>query len=108
MISAKVFNAQDALRIGLAHQIVEEEALQDLVESTVHTYLQIGPKAARETKKLLLSFENKTSDQFKEKTIKLIADLRTGDEGQEGLKSFLEKREPNWRPSASNAWKVGK
>jgi methylglutaconyl-CoA hydratase len=108
MLSAKVFNAQDALRMGLVHQTVEEETLQDLIEATVHTYLQIGPKAARETKKLILSFENKNSEQIKEQTIKLIADLRTGDEGQEGLKSFLEKREPSWRPPAHNVWRANK
>jgi methylglutaconyl-CoA hydratase len=27
----------------------------------------------------------------------LIAELRIGEEGQEGLRAFLEKREPSWR-----------
>jgi len=32
------------------------------------------------------------------RTVEGIADIRASDEGREGVRSFLEKRKPNWLP----------
>jgi methylglutaconyl-CoA hydratase len=45
-----------------------------------------------------IAFETSTA-KLKKATTTLIADLRVGAEGQEGLRGFLEKRQPSWRLS---------
>ncbi len=35
-------------------------------------------------------------DSYKEHTVEKISELRVSDEGQEGIKAFLEKRKPKW------------
>ena len=43
--------------------------------------------------------DSDVSQRLIEYTANLIAELRTGAEGQEGLGAFLEKRPPNWKPN---------
>ena len=50
-----------------------------------------GPEAARHAKKLVLERPDGLG------TERRIAQRRTSDEGQEGLRAFLEKRDPDWK-----------
>ena len=52
--------------------------------------LSAGPKAARAAKKLVLERPDGPD------TARRIAEQRTSEEGQEGLRAFLEKRPPSW------------
>ena len=52
--------------------------------------LSAGPEAVREAKRLIR--ERPTGDE----TAQIAARLRAGDEGQEGLRAFLDRREPGW------------
>lgn len=97
MLSGRVFTAAEALHLGLVHMVAEEDAFADQAEVMVQSYMQAGPQAVRETKKLLLALGELSESGAKTRTTELIARLRVSSEGQEGLKSFLEKREPNWR-----------
>ena len=56
------------------------------------------PKAVRETKKLIQDLYSHQKD-IRSRSVQLIADLRVSSEGQEGLKSFFEKRKPQWKLS---------
>jgi methylglutaconyl-CoA hydratase len=53
--------------------------------------LSAGPQAARWAKRLVRERPDGPE------TAQWIAARRTSDEGQEGLRAFLEKRKPNWR-----------
>lgn len=97
MLNASIFGAKQAQQMGLVHLVSDSESLNDHVETTIQSYMQTGPQAVRATKKLLQSLSSLDATSAKEKTCELIAELRTGQEGQEGLKAFLEKREPTWR-----------
>lgn len=97
MISGQMFDEKVAHRCGLVHNVVPAGEGRAELEKIALKWLEAGPEAARETKKLLNDIENLDWSQQRERTTRLIAERRVSTEGQEGLKSFLEKRAPAWR-----------
>jgi Enoyl-CoA hydratase/carnithine racemase len=97
MLSAVVFNSHVAQQAGLVTEVVPAGEGHTAVQKVLHNYLQCGPQAVRETKKLLNDLDSMNWGEQRTRTTTLIAERRASDEGQEGLKSFLEKREPSWR-----------
>ncbi len=98
-ISAEVFDAEQAARIGLLHECVTADALDATVERCVHFLAKCGPQAQHEAKRLALAMAGVTPDgaeRIDEANAALIARLRVGAEGQEGLAAFLDKRAPRW------------
>jgi methylglutaconyl-CoA hydratase len=89
-LSGERFDAETALRIGLVHELAED--LEGAVERVVSELLQSGPQATRAAKLLL-----REQPAGGEELARIAAEMRAGDEGQEGLRSFLEKRLPSWR-----------
>jgi methylglutaconyl-CoA hydratase len=83
-LTGERFDAQTALRIGLVHEVAEN--LDEAVERVVGELLTSGPEAVQEAKKLVR--EHPDSDE----TARIAARLRSGAEGQEGLRAFLDKR----------------
>ena len=83
-LTGERFNAETALRIGLVHELADE--LDAAVERVVGDVLTAGPGAVREAKKLI---RERPSG---EETARIAARLRAGEEGQEGLRAFLEGR----------------
>ncbi len=98
MISGLVFNPVEAQKAGLVHQVGDEKSLDEHYAHYKKSLDQAGPLAVRETKKLLRDLTKNIDQGIYQRTTDLIAKLRVSPEGQEGLKSFLEKRKPNWRP----------
>jgi len=88
-LTGERFDAETALRIGLVHEVVAD--LDAAVERLVGEILQSGPEATRAAKRLA---RERPSDG--EELARIAAGLRAGAEGQEGLRAFLEKREPGW------------
>ena len=88
-LTGERFDAPAALRIGLVHELAED--LDAAVERVVGEVLTAAPEAAREAKKLI------RERPAGEESARIAARLRVGDEGQEGLRAFLERREPGWR-----------
>jgi methylglutaconyl-CoA hydratase len=91
-LTGERFGADVALRIGLVHEIAEDG--ESAVATIVEALLAGGPEAAREAKRLVR--ERPTGIA----TAQIAAARRTSDEGQEGLRAFLEKRSPAWTPEA--------
>jgi len=88
-VTGERFDAETALRIGLVHQVAAD--LDAAVEAVVAELLTAGPAAARAAKGLA------RSPLSAEETARRIAAQRTSEEGQEGLRAFIEKRPPAWR-----------
>ncbi len=88
-VTGERFSATEALRIGLIHEVTDD--LDGAVERVVGELLSAGPSAARTAKELA------RAPQSAEETAERIAAHRTSQEGQEGLRAFLEKRSPGWR-----------
>lgn len=87
-LTGERFDAQTALRIGLVHEVAAN--LDGAVERVVGELLTSGPQAVREAKRLV-----RMRPQGEE-TAQLAARLRAGEEGQEGLRAFLERRKASW------------
>ncbi|MFN9730369.1 MAG: enoyl-CoA hydratase-related protein [Pseudomonadota bacterium] len=97
--SGEVFEAAEAHRIGLLHQICDPGTLDDAVERALHFLAKGGPLAQREAKSLALRMAGMTPDAqaaIDAANADLIARLRGSPEGQEGLAAFLAKRAPRW------------
>lgn len=92
------FDATRALRIGLVHELVEGiDSLDVAVDNAVADILAAGPTAARAAKAVIREVRGLPHESTRWHTARKIATQRTSDEGQEGLRAFLEKREPSWR-----------
>lgn len=90
-VSGEPFDSDTALRIGLVHGVVPVEGLDHLVNSKVKQVLSAGPKAAHASKMLAQSREMSI-----EETARLLASMRAGEEGKEGVAAFLEKRKASF------------
>jgi methylglutaconyl-CoA hydratase len=88
-VTGERFDAETALRIGLVHEVATD--LDATVDRVVGELLSAGPLAARWAKRLVRELPDGPE------TARWIAERRTSDEGQEGLRAFLERREPSWR-----------
>ena len=89
-VTGERFDAATALRIGLVHEVTADPAAA--VERVLKELRTAGPRAARAAKRLVL---DAPLDGLE--TASRIAERRTSEEGQEGLRAFLEKRSPSWR-----------
>ncbi len=97
-ISGKKMTAEEALRIGLIHEIAPREELDQTIEQWIKLILDNGPQAMTALKTFTdKSFGIPSLSRAALKTVRSIAKIRTGEEGQEGMKAFLEKRSPAWR-----------
>ncbi len=96
-LTGERFDGVRAREIGLVHEVISEEDLDAAVQEKVEGLLAGGPEALAATKTLLRELRDAAPDEVTEITARRIAELRTGEEGQEGLGAFLEKRKPVWR-----------
>jgi methylglutaconyl-CoA hydratase len=97
MLSGEEFDCAEAWRIGLVHDLVEEEALTTRVGEMLGQLYSSGPKAVHAIKQLIPhSAHSPIGAGIIEETSKVIADIRATPEAQEGLSAFLEKRKPSW------------
>lgn len=95
--TAEVFDAAEAHRIGLLHEVTEASALDAAVERQIALLLKAGPVAAAAAKQLVRRVTGETDrDRLDQDNAALIAQLRVSNEGQEGLAAFLDKRKPGW------------
>ena len=102
MLSGEEFDAAEAYRMGLVHDICEEPDLNGMVGRLLANLYSSGPKAIVAVKKLIPEIAAApVDDALVEKTAERIAQVRTTAEAQEGLTAFLEKRKASWVTPAS-------
>ena len=95
--TAEVFDANEARRIGLLHEVVELEALDERVGKLLKQLKSAAPGARSIAKKLAGDIAGRPIDEaLMIETAQLIADVRAKPEAREGLSAFLEKRKPSW------------
>jgi methylglutaconyl-CoA hydratase len=96
-LTAERFSAQEAHRIGFVHQVVAADALDAAVADIVKALVSNSPNAVKEAKRLVQDVAGRPlSEALIADTAERIADIRSSEEGKEGVRSFLEKRKPNW------------
>jgi len=89
------FGAAEAKTIGLVHHVVPEDELGAKVAAVIAGLRTSAPRAMGEAKALVRTILDEPAKADRE-CVEIIARLRVGAEGQEGLKAFLEKRKAAW------------
>jgi methylglutaconyl-CoA hydratase len=96
-LTAERFSAQQARHIGFVHEAVAADALDAAVGDIVKALVSNSPNAVKEAKRLVQDMAGMPlTDALIADTAERIADIRSSDEGKEGVRAFLEKRKPGW------------
>lgn len=95
--TGQVFDAAHAEKIGLVSEVVADAAALDAARDAIAAgMMACGPIAVAESKKLVEDVAYRPIEEVMEETARRIARARVSEEGQEGVRAFLEKRKPNW------------
>lgn len=96
--TARVFDAAYAERIGLVTETVADvTGLRAAAHRIATDILACAPGAVEASKRLVDDVAGRVIDRdLLELTAHRIAAARVGDEGQEGVRAFLERRKPAW------------
>ncbi|CPK72950.1 enoyl-CoA hydratase/isomerase family protein [Bordetella pertussis] len=98
-LSAEVFEATEAWRIGLVHELCEADRLDGQINELLGSFMLTSPHAVAQAKRLIRDVAGAPIDAaLLEETAARIAEQRASADGREGLASFLEKRQPAWVP----------
>ena len=99
-LTSERFDAAEAYRIGLVHDLAASEAdLDEKIGEIVDALLLCGPVAQMEAKALIRAVAGRpVTSELIQDTAERIAKVRASPEGREGVTAFLEKRKPSWIP----------
>jgi methylglutaconyl-CoA hydratase len=97
-LTGERFDTDEALRIGLIHEIADAAALDTRTEQLLEALRAAGPQAQAHCKRLLASLRGHDAfePQVLEQTARSIAEVRSGEEAREGIAAFFAKRKPGW------------
>ena len=97
MLTGERLGAREAHRLGFVHECIAAADLDARVEKLAAQLAQAGPQALARAKKLLARVARAPiTPKLAAETAVVLADVRAGGEAREGIRSFLEKRKPNW------------
>jgi methylglutaconyl-CoA hydratase len=100
-LTAERFSAAEAFRIGLIHDLVEEDELGGALNTVVTQLFMGGPKALAQCKEWIGQVAHSQIDErLVADSARRIAKLRASPEGREGIAAFLEKRDSSWVAAA--------
>lgn len=96
--TGEVFSADQALSFGLVDQVVASpEALDGVIQTLADGMKACAPGAVGDAKRLVHDVAGQGIDTgLMQETAKRIARARVSEEGQEGVRAFLDKRKPAW------------
>ena len=91
------FSADTAHSIGLVHRVVADEAAMDrAIDEKIKQILTAAPGAVAQAKVLISEVADKPLDAAIEYAARAIATARSSEEGQAGMKAFLNREKPPW------------
>ena len=96
-LTGERFDARRAAAIGLVHRVVAPDALDAELDALGAEFASTGPNAVAAAKAIVPAVAAAEPDAATLLTTRAIARARTSEEGQEGLRAFLERRDPAWR-----------
>jgi methylglutaconyl-CoA hydratase len=100
-ITGERFEAQEARRLGLVHEVCPDDGLDAAAAPVIDAVLLAAPDAVGQSKLLVLEHGGLTLTEQAARSLALQAALkRASPEAAEGLSGFLEKRRPAWYPAA--------
>jgi methylglutaconyl-CoA hydratase len=100
LLTGRLFDAAEALRIGLINEIVAAEGLMDRARQLAAQLMENSPASLLYTKRLLSEAAGADLDAQIEAAVRENAAIRSTADFREGISSFLEKRKPKWSSPA--------
>jgi methylglutaconyl-CoA hydratase len=94
--TAEVFDAEEAKRIGILHEAVDLEDLEESVSGLIKAILGNAPEANAACKMLIREIGFSANENTRADTSRSIAAIRATEEAQEGISAFFDKRAPGW------------
>ncbi len=92
LLSARILDADEAVRVGLISRVVPHEQLRDAAVEAAHQVMRAAPVARMQVKRML----NERYGQIDYQT--MFYALEHSEELREGMRAFMEKRPPSWIP----------
>jgi methylglutaconyl-CoA hydratase len=96
LLTGRILSAEEALRLGLASEVVPAEKLQERARELATDLLRNSPASLLATKRLLKSYSSQELDRQIDAAVEENAHIRGTEDFREGVTSFLEKRNPRW------------
>lgn len=96
LLTARLFDASEAYRLGLVNEVVPSENLSSRVDSLAQELMKNSPQALAATKRLLAAQNRPWLDAAISAALDANAEARNTVDFQEGIAAFLEKRKPAW------------
>ena len=97
LLSARIFDAEEARRLGLVTEIVPREALWARAAELAAELMRNSPEGIRATKQLLRAQQREWMETALELAMEANAEGRQTTDFREGVASFVEKRKPVWK-----------
>ncbi|SDE46472.1 crotonase/enoyl-CoA hydratase family protein [Ruegeria marina] len=95
-MSGRIFDASEAVQLGLLARAVPAGDLASAVEAEVVPYLSCAPGAVASAKQLVRDLGPRVDDAVIDRTIRALVDRWETDEAREGIGAFFDKRKPAW------------
>ena len=96
-LTANIFDADYAAHAGLIDMVLPEGSVDEFISMLTDSLTANAPGAMGDAKRLVHAVAGHKIDHgLMEETAKRIARARVSDEGQEGVRAFLDKRKPRW------------
>jgi len=97
MLTGRRIKGYEAESYRLVNKSLPADEMDAYINEMVGSLLTSGPDAITQCKTLIDKVVNHLSmTDALEYTARMIAEIRSSKEGQEGMAAFLEKRKPNW------------
>ncbi len=101
LLSARIFGAEEALRLGLVNEIVAPGELRQRVDALAQSLIANSPQSLAGTKRLMAAQNKAWLDAAIELAMDANAASRGTNDFREGVTAFLEKRKPVWRKNSN-------
>jgi methylglutaconyl-CoA hydratase len=95
-LTGETFSAEAAATWGLVDRVVAPDELDATVEAICRDFERCAPGALAAVKRIVARVAEDDAESNRRFTAEQLATMRVGDEGQEGMAAFFEKRPPRW------------